>query len=66
MAIKPVKLDKAVSAIQTIREQLEKLDKIYFELNEDSLKALHSNPDYNLIEDWSSNFIEFKYEVEDL
>lgn len=50
----------AVSQIQTIRDSLFLLDKLYSDMNEETLEALHSNPDYKLIEDWSSHWIEFK------
>ena len=59
------KLDMAVSQIQTIRDSLFLLDKLYSVMNEETLEALHSNPDYKLIEDWSSHWIEFKG-VEDI
>lgn len=62
--IQPHKLSMAVNAVQEIQESLAKLDKFYAQLNKDSLKALENNPDYKLVEDWSSNFIEFKYEEE--
>lgn len=54
------KLDMAVSQIQMIRDSLFLLDKLYSDMNEETLEALHSNPDYKLIEDWSSHWIEFK------
>lgn len=54
------KLDMAVTQIQTIRDSLFLLDKLYSDMNEETLEALHSNPDYKLIEDWSSHWIEFK------
>lgn len=62
--IQPHKLSMVVNAVQEIQGSLAKLDKFYAQLNEDSLKALNNNPDYKLVEDWSSNFIEFKYEEE--
>lgn len=54
------KLDMAVAQIQTIRDSLFLLDKLYSVMNEETLEALQSNPDYKLIEDWSSHWIEFK------
>lgn len=62
MARQYKKLDRAVSSIQTIRDKLFLLDKLYSEMNEETLEALHSNSDYKLIEDWSSHWIEFKGE----
>lgn len=56
------KLDMAVTQIQTIRDSLFLLDKLYSIMNEETLEVLHSNPDYKLIEDWSSHWIEFKGE----
>lgn len=54
------KLDMAVSQIQAIRDSLFLLDKLYSDMNEETLEALKTNPDYKLIEDWSSHMIEFK------
>nr|DAK55842.1 MAG TPA: hypothetical protein [Caudoviricetes sp.] len=54
------KLDMAVGSIQAIRDKLFLLDKLYSEMNEETLEALHGNADYKLIEDWSSHWIEFK------
>lgn len=54
------KLDMAVTQIQAIRDSLFLLDKLYSDMNKETLEALHSNPDYKLIEDWSSHWIEFK------
>lgn len=58
------KLDMAVIQIQTIRDSLFLLDKLYSVMNEETLEALHSDHDYKLIEDWSSHWIEFKGEEE--
>lgn len=54
------KLDMAVSQIQSIRDSLFLLDKLYSVMNEETLEALKTNPDYKLVEDWSSHMIEFK------
>ena len=54
------KLDMAVSQIQTIRDSLFLLDKLYSVMNEETLEALKANPDYKLIEDWHSHMIIFK------
>ncbi len=45
------KLDMAVGSIQAIRDKLFLLDKLYSEMNEETLEALHGNADYKLIED---------------
>lgn len=54
----------AVSQIQTIRNSLLLLDELYLEMNEETLEALRTNPDYKSIEYWSSHLIEFKVEKE--
>lgn len=54
------KLNLAVEALQVIREQLKILDTNVSLMNEDTIKALKTNPDYKDCEDFGKNFIEFK------
>ena len=58
--IQPRKLDTTVQMIQEIRDNLRALDIAYNQLNEDSMKALKTNPDYNDVVDFNKSFIEFK------